>query len=108
MRARELFASAGPRSAADNLAKGKALLKEALMLCPDHHEARIYLGHAHHVAGDVDEACGEFRKVLDGADDVGMRGYAHINLGNVFLEAGELNAAAECFHKLVDSGAVRA
>jgi tetratricopeptide (TPR) repeat protein len=84
------------------------LLREALMLRPDYHEARIYLGHAHHVAGERECACRLFREVLEGADDVCTRGFALVNLGNVYLEAGELETAERHFLDLVESGAVQA
>ena len=43
------------RTPAENMAKGKRLLNEGLMvLDPEFHEARIYLGHAYHVSEQHD------------------------------------------------------
>lgn len=107
VRARELFGTGRLGTPGENLAKGKELLGEALQLCPDFHDARIYLGHAHQLAGELASARDQFRAVLDDADDVCTRAFAQFNLGNVYLDAGELQLAAECFRELVDAGAVR-
>jgi tetratricopeptide (TPR) repeat protein len=106
VRAKALFEGGGLHTPAENLLKGKDLLHEALMLSPDFHEARIYLGHAYHVAQEKTLACREFKSVLRGAKDANMRGFALLNLGNVFLEEGELELATAYFKKLVDSGVV--
>lgn len=106
VRAKELFGDDWRRNPAESLRKGVQLLEEALMLDPDFHEARIYLGHAHHVAGDRDRAVAEFQGVLDRAPDVGTRGFALLNLGNVHLESGEFDEAQRLFLDLVESGAI--
>ncbi|MBK8979269.1 MAG: tetratricopeptide repeat protein [Planctomycetes bacterium] len=105
--ARDLFGESWSRSPEDNLRKGIELLRETLSLDPDCHEARIYLGHAFHVAGCADDACAEFRAVLDRAEDLGTRGFALLNLGNVHLDAGRPGEAQQLFLELVESGAVR-
>ena len=76
------------------------------MLRPDYHEARIYLGHAYHVAKWRKQACREFEVVLRETDDVSMRAFALLNLGNVYLEGGEHAEAIQYFLDLVQSGAV--
>jgi tetratricopeptide (TPR) repeat protein len=106
MRARELFGDDWRRSPAQNLLKGTSLLQEALLLDPDFHEARIYLGHAHHMAGDRARAVAEFGVVLARAPDVDTRGFALLNLGNIRLEDGDLEEAERLFLELVDSGAI--
>lgn len=106
VRAKSLFLGDGLRSPEENLAKGRELLQEALMLAPDYHEARIYLGHANHVAQEKTLAISEFKAVLRGTDDRNMRAFALLNLGNVFLEDGELQLAAGYFQELVNSGVV--
>lgn len=106
VRAKELFGDDWRRSPAENLRKGVKLLQEALMLDPEFHDARIYLGHAHHVAGDARRAIAEFEAVLEKAPDVGTRGFALFNLGNVHLEAGQLADAQRVFLALVESGAI--
>ncbi len=106
VRAKALFDGGGLHTPEENLVKGKNLLHEALMLSPDFHEARIYLGHAYHVSQEKTLACREFKSVLRGAKDANMRGFALLNLGNVFLEEGELELATAYFKKLVDSGVV--
>ena len=107
MRARELFGDSWSPAPDVNLHKGIELLAESLMLEPEHHDARIYLGHAWHVAGDRDRAIDEFRRVLEDSDDVGVRGFALLNLGNVHLEEGNLDEAEALFLELVESGAIR-
>lgn len=107
IRARELFGDDWRRSPAQNLQKGTELLHEALLLDPDFHEARIYLGHAHHMAGDRQRAIAEFRTVLERAPDVDARGFALLNLGNIRLEDGDLDEAERLFLALVDSGAIQ-
>ncbi len=106
LKARQLFGETWVRSPQENLAKGTELLREALLLAPEMNEARIYLGHAHHVAGDRAAACREFRDVLERSDDVGTRGFALLNLGNVHLESEEFADAERAFLELVGSGAV--
>lgn len=105
--AADLFEGGKLNDPKSNLEKGKRLLRDALGLRPDYHEARIYLGHAHHVGGERTQACAEFRAVLDGSTDVVIRAYALENLGNVHLESGDLEGAIPCFQGLVESGAVQ-
>lgn len=106
VRAQLLFDERELRSPEENLARGQRLLGEALQLCPEHLDARIYLGHAHQVAGDPDAAAGEFQQVLDQARDPVTRAFALENLGNLHLEQGDLEAAMELFRELVDSGVI--
>ena len=106
VRARELFGNDWRRDPNENLRKGMQLLREALMLFPDFHDARIYLGHAYHVAGEPERAIGQFREVLDRTPEVGARGFALLNLGNVHLENGDLVEAERAFLDLVHSGAI--
>ncbi len=106
--AKELFASHGERSASDNLARGMRLLREALQLDADLHEARIYLGHALHIFGERDEARDEFARVLRHASDALVIGFATINLGNVFLEEGDVAASIPYFERVVELGLVAA
>ncbi|MEM7199985.1 MAG: tetratricopeptide repeat protein [Planctomycetota bacterium] len=107
VRAKQLFGSTDLGTPVENMRKGKRLLVEALMLCPDMHEARIYLGHAYHVAGDRELAVREFRAVLDSAPDPITRAFALENLGNVYLEAGQASRSIGYFQRLIDSGVVR-
>ena len=104
IRAKNLFASGDVRSPAENMARGKRLLSEALSLSPDFHEARIYLGHAFHVCEERSLAKNEFRAVLDVSTDPVMRAFALENLGNVYLEEGRPAASIPYFQELVDSG----
>lgn len=106
VRAKSLFQGDRLRSPEENLVRGQDLLNEALMLCPDFHEARIYLGHSYHVSQEKTLACREFKSVLRGSEDLNMRAFALLNLGNVFLEEGELELATAYFIKLVESGVV--
>ncbi len=106
VRARELFGEAWGRSPGENLTKGEDLLHEALMLMPEFHEARIYVGHVHHVCGRYDDACRQFERVLEESDDVGIRGFALFNLGNVYLDKGDLAVAERLFLQLIESGVV--
>jgi len=85
----------------DNLAKGIALLEEGLAIQPKLYEARIYLGHARNLQGDMENACEEFRIVLRSSKELPIRGYALENLGNVYLQLGELQDAARCFRRVV-------
>ncbi len=107
VRAKSLFDQNSVATPAENLTKGIQLLSESLSLSPDFHDARIYLGHAYHVAQDRKSACREYELVLKSADDLMVRSYALLNLGNVYLEEGELERATECFLELVESGAVQ-
>ncbi len=107
VRAKELFGPNPLGSPAENMAKGKRLLVEVLMLRPDFHEARIYLGHTYHVCEERELARREFRAVLDSATDPIMRAFALENLGNVYLEEGRPAGAIPYFLQLVESGAIR-
>lgn len=106
VRAKSLFDRAGKRDPKENLEKGKRLLREALMLQPDFHQARIYLGHAHHVEGERAAACREFRAVLEATEDPLMRAFALENLGNVFLENGDPRTSLPFFLAIVESGVI--
>lgn len=106
VRAQALFGREEMSSAAENLARGKRLLREALMLREDLHEARIYLGHAHHVAEERPQARREFQAVLDASEDAQTRAFALENLGNVYLEDGAAEKSLPYFHELVDSGVI--
>jgi tetratricopeptide (TPR) repeat protein len=103
--AKELFET-GPRSTQEHFAKGQRLLSECLALEPDHHAARIYLGLVHHVRGQRLMARGQFSAVLDASDDVEMRAFALLNLGNVCLEEGECERAIGLLEQVVDSGVI--
>ena len=106
VRARELFAGGELRTPNENMAKGKRLLNEALMVRPDFHEARIYLGHAYHVSEERELARREFKTVLETAGDVSTRAFALENLGNVYLEEGQHQESIEYFEALVESGVI--
>ena len=84
-----------------NLAKGTQLLEEALDIMPRFFEARIYLGHAKNLGGDLEGACDEFRMVLRASKSLPIRGYALENLGNVYLQMGCFEEAARCFRRVV-------
>ncbi len=84
-----------------NLAKGTQLLEEALDIMPRFFEARIYLGHAKNLGGDLEGACDEFRKVLRASRSLPIRGFALENLGNVYLQMGCYEEAARCFRRVV-------
>jgi tetratricopeptide (TPR) repeat protein len=94
------------RTPAENMAKGKRLLNEGLMLHPEFHEARIYLGHAYHVSEEHDLACREFRAVLSLSSDAIIRAFALENLGNVYLERGRCAESIPYFREVVDSGVI--
>lgn len=104
--AKELFEGDELRSPSENMARGKRLLNEALMLRPDFHEARIYLGHAYHVSEERDHARREFRAVLESSSDPVTRAFALENLGNVYLEEGRREESIQFFEELIESGAV--
>ncbi len=106
VRARELFENGEIRTPAENLARGVQLLREALLLSPDLHPARIHLGHALQLAEDNESAQREFEAVLAMETDLETRAYALLNLGNVHLEEGRLEPAIESFLELVESGVV--
>ncbi len=107
VRARELFGEEWRRSPSQNIEKGVELLREALHLDPEHHEARIYLGHALHMAGDLARAAVEFRSVLERTEELSTRGFALLNLGNIHLEEGQPDRAEQLFLELVESGAIQ-
>lgn len=107
VRARLLFEGNQRATPAENLAKGITLLREALMLRPLYHEARIYLGHAFHIRQERDLARHEFRIVLAGAQDDIARAFALENLGNVDLEEGFPARAVPHFLSLVESGVIQ-
>lgn len=106
VRAKELFENGRLNSPAENLEKGTRLLIECLLLKPDFHEARIYLGHAFHVGQQRSEACEQFNLVIEQATDQNLRAFALLNLGNVYLENGEWEGSIPLFRELVDSGVI--
>ncbi len=106
VRAKVLFDNQGPSYLKDSLAKGKRLLREALMLREDYHEARIYLGQAYQVEEDRKRAMREYGRVLGDCREAKMRAFALENLGNVHLEEGEHGRAIPYFLELVDSGII--
>ncbi len=89
------------KSEEGNLAKGTQLLEEALDIMPRFFEARIYLGHAKNLGGDLEGACDEFRRVLRAAKSLPIRGFALENLGNVYLQMRCYEDAARCFRRIV-------
>ncbi|MCA8948873.1 MAG: tetratricopeptide repeat protein [Planctomycetes bacterium] len=90
----------------ESLAKGQRLLTECLGLDPESFESRIYLGLVHHVRGQRTLAKKQFTLVLAGTADRVMRGYALLNLGNLHLDEGDCDGAAELLHEVVASGVV--
>lgn len=95
------------REPAEALAKGQRLLQECLLLEPDTHEARIYLGLVHHVRGERAAARREFTTVLACSDDRTMRGYATLSLGTLHLDEGDYDSAVLLLRQVVDSGVVQ-
>ena len=106
VRAKVLFSQRDVQDPVENLAKGKRLLREALMLWGDYHEARIYLGHAYQVERRHDRAIKEFSRVLEDASDPIMRAYALENLGNLYLELERYQEAVDLFNELIESGVI--
>lgn len=106
VRAKVLFSQREIKNPVENLAKGKRLLREALMLWSDYHEARIYLGHAYQVEQKHDRAIREFERVLRDARNPVVRAFALENLGNLYLERERLDDAVRMFLELVDSGVI--
>jgi len=106
VRAKVLF-DADPQYMRDNLAKGKRLLREALALRSDYHEARIYMGQAYQMEGDTRRAKKEYAQILAESRDLKMRAFALENLGNVYLELDQQERALPYFLELVESGVVR-
>lgn len=106
VRAKELFKNGELRSPAENMARGKRLLNESLILSPDFHEARIYLGHAYHVSEERELARREFEAVLESAQDPITRAFALENLGNVYLEEGRRAESIRFFTELIESGVI--
>lgn len=106
VQARELFDGGAMSTPTENMAKGTRLLCEALMLFPEYHEARIYLGHAYHISEEHDLARRELNVVLELASDPSIRAFALENLGNVYLEQGEPSAAIPLFLEVVESGVI--
>jgi hypothetical protein len=94
------------RNPAEALAKGARLLQECLLLEPDTHEARIYLGLVHHVQGERSAARREFTTVLACSDDRTMRGYATLSLGTLHLDEGDFDSAVLLLRQVIDSGVV--
>ena len=106
VRAKKLFDAEQQRSPSENMAKGMRLLREALMLSEDFHEARIYLGHAMTVLEQLDGARAEFTAVLDATGDKLIRAFALENLGISYMEECRYRDAVPYFLDLVDSGVV--
>ena len=106
VRAKVLFSQREIRNPVENLAKGKRLLREALMLWSDYHEARIYLGHSYQVEQKYERASREFSRVLEEARSLVIRAFALENLGNLYLEQGRLEDSVRLFLELVDSGVI--
>ena len=104
VRAKTLFEGGELGTPAENVAKGKRLLNEALLLRPRFHEARIYLGHAYHLCAERALARHEFARVLELATEPVIRAFALENLGTVLLEEGRRHDAIGCFRELVESG----
>jgi tetratricopeptide (TPR) repeat protein len=104
VRAKVLFRQRDLRDPVENLAKGRRLLRETLLLWDDYHEARIYLGHAYQVEGKIDRAIIEFTWVLDRSRNIVTRAFALENLGNLHLEEGRFDEAIGLFMELVASG----
>lgn len=104
--AKDLFSQGQLRTPAENLAKGQRLLSECLAIVDEHCEARIYLGLLHHVRGQRGLARKQFSQVLAGTDDVTMRAFALLNLGNVHIDEGDCDGAIELLLQLVDSGII--
>jgi hypothetical protein len=106
VRAKSLFACGKLESPDENMRKGRQLLRDALALQPDYHQARIYLGHAHHVVQEMAEARREFGIVLERSEDPVMRAFALENLGSVHLDEGHPEMGFPLFVELVDSGVI--
>ena len=104
--AKELF-DGQLRTPAENLAKGQRLLTECLALDPSLLEARIYVGLVHYVRGQRALSRQQFAKVLEEAEDRVLRGYALLNLGNLYLDEGDWDGAVELLLELVDSGVAK-
>jgi hypothetical protein len=95
------------RTREENLAKGQRLLAECIALDPGYHEARIYAGLVHHVRGQRALARKEFQLVLTACNDRRVRGFALLNLGNIYLDEGDCDQAVKLLLELVDSGVVQ-
>ena len=106
VRARELFENGSLGTPEVNLEKGEKLLRECLVLDPSFQEARIYLGMVHHVMERSTDAERDFEQVLASSQDENLRGFAQVNLGNVFLETDRCERAIELFEGVVESGLV--
>lgn len=106
VRAKVLFRKRDLRDPVENLAKGRRLLRETLLLWDDYHEARIYLGHAYQVEQKHDQAIREFDRVLERSRNVVIRAFALENLGNLHLEQSRFDEAIELFMELVESGVI--
>jgi tetratricopeptide (TPR) repeat protein len=102
-RSRQLFQSAS-RAGSTALVTGRRLLEQALVICPDFDEARLYLGFHHMLAGRNDRARVEFRRVYREGGDLVHRMMALQFLGNVHASAGDYDRAIECFEEVVASG----
>jgi len=106
VRAKVLFRQRDLRDPVENLAKGRRLLRETLLLWDDYHEARIYLGHAYQVEQKHGRAILEFSRVLDRSRNIVTRAFALENLGNLHLEQGRFDEAIGLFMELVGSGVI--
>ena len=104
--AKDLFEQ-GLHKPAEYLAKGQRLLSECLNLDAAYHEARIYLGLVHNVRGQRGLARRQFAQVIAGTDDLVMRAFALVNLGNVHIDEGDCEGAIQLLMQLVDSGVVQ-
>jgi len=106
VRAKVLFRQRELRDPVENLAKGRRLLRETLLLWEDYHEARIYLGHAYQVEQNYGRAILEFSRVLERSRNIVTRAFALENLGNLHLEEGRFDEAIGLFLELVGSGVI--
>lgn len=99
-RSRQLFgADQGSESAA--LRRGRRFLEGALALAPDLHDARLWLGFQHALAGRSDRARLQFRKVQREAGDARHRLFALQALGKLHAEEGDYRRAIECYEAVV-------
>lgn len=94
-------------SAADShLSKGRQLLAEALRLKPRFAEARLYRGFVEQALGEQQTAAQEYREVFLHTDRLVNRGHAAIQLGMLYDQLGDHQAALRMYRWVVASGLI--
>jgi hypothetical protein len=81
--------------------RARVLLEQALYLKPNFAEARLYLGFYFKLAGDLDSAEREFKRVFETARNAENRGHAGAQLVTVHEAKGDLSSALEIIERML-------